>query len=339
MQVNTRVDTIANIASFYHIKAEKLQRHYKKNTSGFEQWDQKETADDYIIYPHNVTASLSIDEVCLSKGELYTIVTNKKEGVGNKGTLVAMINGTDSKKIIEVLHKIPANIRGDVKEITMDMARTMGHSADCCFPNAQKVIDRFHVVKLVMDAMQHLRVKYRWEAIENENKALKEAKEKKEKYIPEVFENGDTLKELLARSKYLFYKFKTEWTKTQEKRAEILFEKYPLLKKAYDLVVLFRNIYKSTTISQARIRFNHWMYEVVKSKIEVFNTCVNSLDYHLENILNFFANRETNANAESFNSKIKQFRSEVRGVRDAKFFLFRLEKLFAKIPPPPLKYN
>ena len=154
-------------------------------------------------------------------------------------------------------------------------------------------------------------------------------KKKNEKYIPKVFENGDTLKELLARSKYLFYKFKTEWTNTQVQRAAILFKNYPLLSQAYDLVVLFRNIYKSTSLCQAKIRFNHWIYEVVKSKIEVFNTCVNSLNYHLEDILNFFANRETNANAESFNSKIKQFRSEVRGVRDCKFFMFRLEKLFA----------
>ena len=53
------------------------------------------------------------------------------------------------------------------------------------------------------------------------------------------------------------------------------------------------------------------------------------LEYHLENILNFFDNRSTNANAESFNSKIKGFRANLRGVSDVNFFLFRLEKLFA----------
>jgi transposase len=51
--------------------------------------------------------------------------------------------------------------------------------------------------------------------------------------------------------------------------------------------------------------------------------------YYLDNILNFFDNRSTNANAESFNSKIKGFRANLRGVTDVKFFLFRLEKLFA----------
>nr|WP_302850224.1 transposase [Polaribacter cellanae] len=53
------------------------------------------------------------------------------------------------------------------------------------------------------------------------------------------------------------------------------------------------------------------------------------MKYHLETILNFFNNRSTNANAESFNSKIKLFRPNQRGVRDTQFFLFRLEKLFA----------
>lgn len=50
---------------------------------------------------------------------------------------------------------------------------------------------------------------------------------------------------------------------------------------------------------------------------------------YLKNILNFFTNRNTNANAESFNSKIKLFRANQKGVRDVPFFLFRLEKLFA----------
>ncbi|NRA13296.1 MAG: transposase, partial [Crocinitomicaceae bacterium] len=33
--------------------------------------------------------------------------------------------------------------------------------------------------------------------------------------------------------------------------------------------------------------------------------------------------------AESFNAKIKAFRSQFRGVRNIDFFLFRIEKLFS----------
>ena len=46
-------------------------------------------------------------------------------------------------------------------------------------------------------------------------------------------------------------------------------------------------------------------------------------------ILNFFEKRSTNAAAESFNAKIKSFRSQFRGVRDKAFFLYRLTKLYA----------
>ena len=113
------------------------------------------------------------------------------------------------------------------------------------------------------------------------------------------------------------------------RRAAILFEKYPLLKSAYKLTLSFRAIYKNTSKTLAQEQFKEWKQKVAAMKIDQFNTVVNPIEYHLDNILNFFNNRSTNANAESFNSKIKGFRANLRGVSDVKFFLFRLEKLFA----------
>jgi len=209
------------------------------------------------------------------------------------------------------------------------MARNMGLAIENSFLNSTQVIDRFHVVRLVMDAMQHIRVKLRWKAIEGENTAIKQAKEKGEKYYQQVLANGDTLKELLVRSRYLLYKLEEDWTANQAKRAAILFEKYPIIESVYKLTLYFRSIYKNYSKSNAIKQFGEWKEKVISLKIDEFNTVVNSIDYHLENILNFFDNRSTNANAESFNSKIKGFRANLRGVTDVKFFLFRLEKLFA----------
>ena len=329
MQVNTRPDTIKNIASYYGINSQKLQRHYKHKISGYQQWDQFCHADDYLIYPQNITDRLSIDEVSLSKGELYTFVTNKNMNVKNKKSVVAVINGTEAKVIQEVLEKITIEKRNPVKEVTMDMARNMALAVEKCFPKSQKVIDRFHAVKLVLDAMQHLRIKLRWQAIEEENNAIQLAKKTGKKYEPEILSNGDTIKEILVRSRYLLYKYQEDWTMNQSQRAAILFEKYPQLKDAYFLTLTFRNIYSNKSKDNAIKQFDQWKQDVLKSKIQEFNTAVNSLEYHLENILNFFNNRSTNANAESFNSKIKGFRANLRGVTDVKSFLFRLEKLFA----------
>jgi transposase len=242
---------------------------------------------------------------------------------------VAIINGTEAKVIQSVLEKIESEKRLQVKEVSMDMARNMGLAIKNSFTNCNMVIDRFHVVKLVMDAMQHLRVSLRWAAIKQENDAIKLCKESKQKYIPETLSNGDTLRELLARSKYLLYKAESDWTLNQAKRATILFDKYPLLKTAYHLTLQFRAIYKGNSKVKALKQFNEWKEKVEQSTIEHFNTAVNSLEYHLDTILNFFDNRNTNANAESFNSKIKNFRANLRGVTDVNFFLFRLQKLFA----------
>ena len=46
-------------------------------------------------------------------------------------------------------------------------------------------------------------------------------------------------------------------------------------------------------------------------------------------IQNFFDNRSTNASDESFNAKIKNFRAQLRGISDIKYFLFRLQKIYA----------
>ncbi|GAA4936178.1 hypothetical protein GCM10023314_05660 [Algibacter agarivorans] len=78
---------------------------------------------------------LSIDETALSKGELYTIITNKK-AKGKKGAIVAILAGTKVEPIIEQLLKIPKGKRNKVKEITLDMANYMKMIARKCFPKA-----------------------------------------------------------------------------------------------------------------------------------------------------------------------------------------------------------
>lgn len=281
-----------------------------------------------MIYPENIGEHLSIDELSLSKGELYTFVTNKN-GKGKKKTLVAIIKGTKSQDIIDVLNKIPLEKRKSVKEITLDMANNMQLASRMCFPESYLVTDRFHVVKLIMEALQHLRIKYRWEEIEKENQAINTAKEQGVKYVPFTFENDDTPKQLLARSRYIVAKKTNEWTEKQKIRAELLFKNYPLLHEAYKHTLEFRNIYEETSRELAKEKILNWIEKTKLLKLNVFNTAANSLKYHLETILNFFIKRHTNANAESFNSKIKLFRANQRGVVDVKFFLFRMEKLYA----------
>lgn len=350
------MDTITNIGSYYGVKSDKLNRHYKKKVSGFNEWEQKTHACDYLIFPENIGEYLSIDELSLSKGELYTFVTNKN-GKGKTGTLVAVVNGTKASEIEEVLDKISLESRLKVKEVTLDMAKNMEAAVRESFPNAILVTDRFHVAKLALDALQHMRVKLRWEALDIENKniaALKSAKKqleadlktfkenpkkqakilkkyKKEilQYLPIEFKNQDSPKQLLSRSRYILAKKESEWTENQKERANILFQQYPQLQTAYHQVLAFRNIYEDNNITSAKKRFEDWIKQIKELEMTDFYSLANTVSNNLDNILNFFINRNTNANAESFNSKIKLFRANLRGVTDTAFFLFRLHKLFA----------
>lgn len=255
-------------------------------------------------------------------------MTNKN-GKGKKGTIVAIIKGTLSKDIVAVLQKLPLELRNKVKEVTLDMANNMESATQQSFPHAILVTDRFHVVKLAEEALQHIRVKYRWDELEKENTGIEEAKKKGQKYKTEELENGDTPKQLLARCRYIIAKKPNEWSNNQNKRAAILFERYPLLKTAYLHVLEFRNIYETQYQDQAKKYFQKWIEKTNELKIKEFNTVANTVKNNFKNILNFFINRHTNANAESFNSKIKLFRANLRGVVDTKFFFFRLSKLFA----------
>lgn len=102
--------------------------------------------------------------------------------------------------------QIPQEQREQVENITLDMANSMYSIACLSFPKALQIIDRFHVQKLMHEALQDLRIQYRWQAMDEENKAIKQAKEKAEEYTPARFENGDMLKQVLARSRYLLFK-------------------------------------------------------------------------------------------------------------------------------------
>ena len=314
---------------FPHIDGNQLARQYKEHLSGFKTWKERGHARDWLIFPKNIGTHLSIDETSLSDGELYTIVTNKA-AKGRKGAIVAIISGTQSDKIIRALNRIPAKNRAIVREVTLDMAWSMHRIVTHCFPNAVRVIDRFHVQKLAYDALQEMRIAHRWNAIEEENNAIAKARESGEIYTPELLENGDTKKQLLARSRYLLFKSQNNWSTSQKRRAKLLFEFYPDIKKAYDLTHSLRMIFTKNTVKDAaRRNLALWYNQVEESGFKPFNTIIKTIYNHYEDILNFFNNRSTNASAESFNAKIKAFRNALRGVIDVEFFLFRLTNIYA----------
>ena len=125
--------------------------------SGYTEWEYRDTCQDSIVFPENIGPRLSIDETCLSQDEVYTIVTNK-DAKGKKGSLVAMIRGTDTWSVTTALRQISAGKRSEVKEVTLDLSPAMRRIVRMSFPGAVLVNDRFHVQKLFSEAMDDLRI-------------------------------------------------------------------------------------------------------------------------------------------------------------------------------------
>lgn len=140
------------------------------------------------------------------------------------------------------------------------------------------------------------------------------SKAKGEKYRAPTFENGDSLKQLLARSRYLLFKKESLWTQTQKQRAKILFREYPDIRKAYYLSMQLGLIYhQAKTKEIALTRLARWYDQVDKSGFLSFGTISRTIKTHYLNIINFFDKRSTNAASESFNAKVKAFRTQFRG--------------------------
>ena len=174
------------------------------------------------------------------------------------------------------------------------------------FPKADIVADRFHVQKLMNEAVSDLRVNYRWQAIDFENTEIALAKELKRKHISHTFDNGDTRRQLLARSRHIVMTHFSKWTESQKWRAEIFSHEYPAIEQAYEVSMQLTQIYNKTTDkSIVMTKLAHWYNRVEGMNLKFFNSVVKTMQNNYEIIANYFDSRSTNASAESFNAKIK----------------------------------
>lgn len=322
-------------------------------------WEQKEHAAEWMILPQNIGPKLCIDETSLCE-DLVTFVSNK-DGHCKKGTIVAAVKGTRVEDVTAALLRIPEEERLKVEEVTLDMSESMAAIVKIAFPNATLVLDCFHVLKRCNDATEELRLKYKREAQVEDRRKRREFKKrqkrnaaqrkryrkkhpknypgkvrgpkpkrKNEKYKSEVLSTGDTVIELLTRTKYTLTQSRDKWTDTQKARMALLFEMFPKLKESYDMTNKLRSIFRSKTLDKesARNKLHDWYKDTTNCTLREVKAARDSIKYREDEVLNYFVNRSTNASAESLNSKIKSFRSQLRGVSDLPFFMYRLSKIF-----------
>lgn len=323
MKVETTALSIKHIAEMYCVNGKYFADLYRNKLSGYAEWCERELNGDFYFNAANVGPYMSLDETCLSSGEVWTFLTNKG-GKGVKGTLAAAIPGTKSDEIISILiSAMGKSVRRRVKEVTCDLSSSMMLIAQEVFYCADVVNDRFHVQQVYNEALDEIRIDIRRKLIAEENDRDKSTP-------PVIYSNGETMRQILARSKHTLMMSSNKWTDIQRHRVNILFKHYPILKDAYNLAMELRKIFNTkTTRTKAMKMLNNWYEKVTALKNANFRSVIKTFKNHAPTILNYFLRRATNASAEAFNSKVKIFRAQMKGVRDRHFFIFRLVKLYA----------
>lgn len=341
------------------IDGDELERSYKHHLSDYSEWEQRDHASDWVLVADNLGEALSIDETMLQE-DLVTILSNKA-GHCKQGTIVSIVRGTKAEDIIEVLMQIPEEERQKVKEVTMDLSSSMRAIIAAVFPKATIVLDCFHVLKRCHDAIEEVRLHLKRDAqveLRRQERAHRETqkrraqqrkryrkkhprkpgvvmrgrppKRKNERFKAPTYSNGDTKLELLTRSKRALTQSRDKWSDKTKERMRILFDEEPKLKEAYDIVNCLRSIFRSKTLDKesARVKLHDWYDTATRCSLREIKSARDAIKSREDEVLNYFINHSTNAGAESLNSKIKSFRSQLRGVSDYDFFMYRLYKIF-----------
>lgn len=272
------------------------------------------------------------------------------------------MRGTKAEDVLTILLQIPEKERLRVKEVTADLSDTMAVIVHTAFPNAILTLDCFHIMKRCIDGVEEIRLRYRREAQAEQRRLEPEHRRrlkryaarrrcyrkkhpknykgktrgrkplrKNERFRPPALSNGDTRNELLKRNRYALTQTPDKWSERQNARMNTpLFQLYPKLKEAYDITNRLRAIFRSPTLDRetAKVKFREWYKDVSKCSLREKKAARDAVRSREDEILNYFIDHSTNAGAESFNSKIKGFRAQLRGVSDLPFFMFRLCTIF-----------
>ena len=194
-KVETTALSVRLIAQMYCVSGKHIAEIYRNRISGYAQWCENELYCGFYFNTANIGPYMSLDETCLSNGEVWTFLTNK-DGHGGRGMLAAAIPGTKSDEIISILiGAMGKSVRRRVKEVACDLSPSMMLITSEVFYNAHVVNDRFHVQQVYNEAVDEICVDIRRQLIAEDN-----AHDKSE--APVTYSNGETMRQILARSKH-----------------------------------------------------------------------------------------------------------------------------------------
>lgn len=268
----------------------------------------------YIAEEKNVGEDMCLDDKEIN-GRSFSILSNLRTG-----KIAFMI---DSVRFNELA--VGINFLGEstpkIKNINCDIAPGYLKFAREILPKATVIVDKFHVMKYIYDAVQQVRLEIRKKIFEKLPKGKRRKKDE------------DLLSELeqLKKSKVPLSRSKDIWSEEQKALMSNLFESNPKLEQAYDLAQEFRKWYDKKNASKGYLQINKELHLWIEKleKIKQFEAASKMIQKHENEILNYFKNPQTNAKAERLNGKIERFLSNNYGTRDLDFTLYRIKGYFA----------
>lgn len=246
----------------------------------FNHWVGKARASDD---PSAIT-NLGVDETSSKKGHSYVTI-----GVDLDAARVIHATEGKGKSCIQSIAEYLASKgvgKEQVKELSIDLSPAFIAGASESFPQAQITFDRFHVVKLLNEAMNQVRNTER-----KEHAALK-------------------------NHKYTFLKNKESLSDKKRQELEKMITLYPTLGAAYRLKELFKDLWTMPDKPSANAFLNDWCAQVEQAKIPAFQKFANTVKAHWSGIIHFVESNITNALLESINSKIQLAKRRARGFRN-----------------------
>jgi transposase len=247
---------------------------------------------------------IGIDEISLKKGhrDFVTIITGRLD---NKTVILGVLSDRKKTTVKLFLSDMPRKLRKTIQAVCSDMYDGFIHAAKEIFGKQVKiVIDRFHVAKLYRKGLDTLRKqelrRLKQELSEEEYTQLQGAmwalRKKEDK-------RTDEEKDVLAR----------------------LFIYAPQLKVADELCNTLTRIFeKDITKRRAKFALKNWMHGVKDSALHCFDTFLKTLEKWMDEIANYFLDRQTSGFVEGFNNKIKVIKRRCYGILNVKHLFQRI---------------
>lgn len=275
-------------------------------------------------YPENVKTLpdvISFDEFKADTDEgKYAFIMNDPIG---KRTLDILPN---RKKDYLISYFTKVENRSNVKYVISDMYEPYLLVTKAMFKNAKYVVDRFHYIEYVMNAVDEIRVRLQ-KTFGYNSKEYKLLKNKK---------NVSLLRKYYNDINWYVYTKRYEHGRQVEKLPiDILNELLNIddeLNRGYQLKELFLDIIRhDLTPEEAKVELENWIDLCNESNINEFIEASKTINNWLEYICNSFIDKRfSNGYTEGLNNKIKVIKRTAYGFRNFKFFRLRLMYILNK---------